>query len=104
MSQRHQTSQTSVIPEAREDRKREHRRLRQKVRQDLHVAVEEGDVEEVVLDRPHPTHGYREDHEMPTSNAVPAPPNRTEHWKQSFWKRRKNERRRRAAEFNAAAN
>lgn len=71
MSQRHQKSQTSVIPEAREDRKREHRRLRQKVRQDLHVAVEEGDVEEVVLDRPHPTHGYREDHEMPTSNAVP---------------------------------
>ncbi|MEZ5371425.1 MAG: hypothetical protein R2704_01480 [Microthrixaceae bacterium] len=65
------------------------------------MAAIEGDADEVVLDRPHATHGYREDHEMPTSNAVPAPPNRTKHWKQSFWKRRKNERRRRAAELNS---
>jgi len=43
MSKRHQKSQTSVVPEPREDRKREHRRLRQKVRQDLHVASVEGE-------------------------------------------------------------
>ena len=103
MSKRHQKSQTSVVPETREDRKSEHRRVCHKVRQDLHVAAVEGEVEGIVLDRPHPTHGYREDHEMPTSNAVPAPPNRTKHWKQAFWKRRKNERRRRAAELNSMA-
>ena len=39
MSKRHQKSQTSVVPEPREDRKREHRRLRQKVRQDPYGAV-----------------------------------------------------------------
>ena len=104
MSKRHQKSQTSVVPEPREDRTRAPTRVRPPLRQDLHVASVEGDVDEVVLDRPHATHGYREDHEVPTSNAVPAPPKRTKHWKQSFWKRRKNERRRRAAEFDAAAN
>lgn len=103
MSQRHNKSQTSAVPLAREERKSEHRRVRHKVRQDLHVASTDGDLDDLALDRPHPTHGYRDEVEEATPRTIPAPPNRLKHWKQTFWKRRTNERRRKAQEIDGAA-
>ncbi len=98
MSNRHRNRQsgaTSALPEDRERRKAEHRRVRRGVHQALHVATVEGDVDDLVLDLPHPTHGYTDEYDPPTSNEVAQPRRRLRHWKQSFWKRRNNERRRR---------
>ncbi len=104
MSTRHRQRRngaTSVLPEDRARRKAEHRRLRRGVNQALHQTTLGDDPEALVLDLPHPTHGYHEDHERPASHAEPAPPRRVRHWKQPFWKRRAADRRRRAMAWNA---
>lgn len=97
MSNRHRNKQsgpTSALPEERDNRKAEHRRLRRTVHQALHVASLDDDHDGLVLDRPHATHGYTNQHESPDPHSVQIPRNRMRHWKQSFWKRRNNERRR----------
>jgi hypothetical protein len=98
MSNRHRSRQsgsTSALPEERERRKAEHRRVRRNVHQQLHVAALEDDHDALVLDLPHPTHGYTDEHEQPVPHAMGMPRKRLRHWKQTFWKRRNNERRRR---------
>jgi hypothetical protein len=77
--------------------------VRRGVNQALHVAVLEEDHDDLVLELPHPTHGYTDDHDSPTSHATPSPPRRLRHWKQTFWKRRTNERRRRNLAYEAVA-
>ena len=97
MSNRHRNRQagpTSALPEERERRKAEHRRLRRTVHQALHVASLDDDHDNLVLELPHPTHGYTSEHDQPESHAVARPQKRLRHWKQTFWKRRTNERRR----------
>ncbi len=104
MSNRHRSRQsgaTSALPEERERRKAEHRRLRRTVHQALHVAALEEDHDDLVLELPHPTHGYVETHEAPPPHEVADPRRRLRHWKQSFWKRRNNERRRRNLAYDA---
>ncbi len=99
MSTRHRSRRsgaTSALPEARERRKAEHRKVRRGVHQALHVAAVEGEHDELVLDLPHPTHGYTEEHEAPEPHATGRPPRRVRHWKQPFWKRRTQARRRKA--------
>ena len=106
MSTRHRTRRsgpTSALQEIREQRKAEHRRVRRTVNQSLHVAVLEEDHDDLVLELPHPTHGYTDEHDAPESHAVQVPQRRIRHWKQSFWKRRTNERRRRSAAYVALA-
>lgn len=98
MSNRHRSRQagpTSALPEERQRRKAEHRRLRRTVHQALHIASLDGEHDDLVLELPHPTHGYTDEHDQPTSHAETVPRKRVRHWKQSFWKRRTNERRRR---------
>lgn len=96
MSKRHQKAQRSIVAEPREVRKGEHRKVRHAAKQTLHVAAAEGhDMDELVVPGPHATHGYRDDHDAATSHIVADPTNRVRHWKQPFWKRRKNERRQR---------
>lgn len=95
MSNRHRNKQsgsTSALPEERDNRKAEHRRLRRNVHQALHVAALEEDHDDLVLESPHPTHGYTNSHDAPDPHSVEAPKKRTRHWKLSFWKRRNNER------------
>ena len=102
MSNRHRTRRsgaTSALQEERDLRKAEHRRVRRMVNQNLHMAVLDEDHDALVLEVPHATHGYTEEHEAPQSHAVLAPRNRVKHWKQTFWKRRNNERRRRAEAY-----
>jgi hypothetical protein len=71
------------------------------VNQSLHVAVLEEDHDGLVLELPHPTHGSTDEHEPALPHAAADPRRRMKHWKQSFWKRRTLERRRRAlAEFS----
>lgn len=99
MSTRHraqQTGPTSALPEDREIRKAEHRKVRRNVNQSLHLASLEEDHDGLVLEVPHPTHGYTSEHEAPTPHATGDPQNRVKHWKQSFWKRRTLARRRKA--------
>ena len=106
MSNRHRKKQsgpTSALPEDRENRKAEHRRLRRNVHQALHVAALEEDHDALVLDKPHPTHGYTNQHESPDPHSVEAPKRRMRHWKQSFWKRRNNERKKKNAEIEIIA-
>jgi hypothetical protein len=69
------------------------------VHQALHVASLEDDHDGLVLELPHPTHGYTDEHDQPEPHSVPRPRRRLRHWKQTFWKRRSNERRRRAIAF-----
>jgi hypothetical protein len=102
MSSRHRTRRsgaTSVLPEERDSRKAEHRRVRRTVNQALHVAALGADPDDLVLEVPHPTHGYTDEHEAPQSHAVQRPRRRLRHWKQTFWKRRTIERRRRAEAY-----
>ena len=102
MSNRHRTRRsgaTSALQEERELRKAEHRRVRRTVNQDLHVAMLEGDHDALVLEVPHATHGYTDEHDSPDSHAVQRPRNRVRHWKQTFWKRRTNMRRQRAEAY-----
>ena len=106
MSNRHRSRQsgaTSALPEERERRKAEHRRLRRTVHQALHIAALEDDHDGLVLELPHPTHGYAEVHEDPLSHEVTLPRKRMRHWKQAFWKRRNIERHRRNLEYDALA-
>ncbi len=104
MSNRHrnrQTGATSSLPEDRERRKAEHRRVRRTVHQALHVASLEDDHDGLVLELPHATHGYADVHDEPESREVSRPRNRMRHWKQTFWKRRNNERHRRNEAYDA---
>jgi len=106
MSNRHrsrQTGQTSALPEERERRKAEHRRLRRTVHQALHVASLDDDHDDLVLELPHPTHGYTSEHDQPEPHAVARPQKRLRHWKQSFWKRRTIERHRKNAAYDHLA-
>lgn len=100
MSTRHRAHRrsgpTSALPEERERRKAEHRRVRRTVNQALHVAALDDDHDGLVLELPHPTHGYTDEHEAPDPRAATRPRRRVRHWKQTFWKRRTLERRRRA--------
>ncbi len=99
MSTRHQgqrSGATSALQEDRDRRKAEHRKVRRGVNQALHVASLEEDHDGLVLDLPHPTHGYSEEHDQPQPHTVSQPRRRVRHWKQTFWKRRTLERRRRA--------
>ena len=104
MSNRHrskQTGATSVLPEDRETRKAEHRRLRRQVNQALHMASLEDDHDGLVLELPHPTHGYVDVRDEPASRDAEKPRRRLRHWKQSFWKRRNIERHRRNVAYDA---
>ena len=102
MSTRHRqrrTGATSAMPEERERRKAEHRKVRRGVNQALHVASLTDDHDGLVLELPHPTHGYADVHDDPRRHDTEAPQRRLRHWKQSFWKRRTNDRRARAAAY-----
>ena len=102
MSNRHRTRRsgaTSALQEERDLRKAEHRRVRRNVNQSLHVAMIDGEFDDLVPEVPHVTHGYTEEHETPESRSVRRPQRRVRHWKQTFWKRRTNERRRRAEAY-----
>lgn len=102
MSSRHRNRHagpTSALQEDRERRKAEHRRVRRTVHQALHVASLEDDHEDLVLELPHPTHGYTDEHDQPEPHSVARPRRRLRHWKQTFWKRRSTERRRRAIAY-----
>jgi hypothetical protein len=104
MSTRHRhrrSGPTSALPEERERRKAEHRRVRRTVNQRLHVASLADDHDGLVLELPHATHGYTDEHDAPDSSAD-APRKRVRHWKQPFWKRRTLERKRRAQAWTAA--
>ncbi|MCP4436278.1 MAG: hypothetical protein GY812_12395 [Actinomycetia bacterium] len=106
MSNRHRTRQagaTSALQEDRENRKAEHRRVRRTVNQALHMASLNDDHDGLVLELPHATHGYTEVYDEPGSREAPKPRKRLRHWKQSFWKRRNNERRRRNMAYDALA-
>ena len=99
MSTRHRARQTgpsSALQEEREQRKAEHRKVRRSVNQSLHVAALDTDHDDLVLPLPHPTHGYTDEHEPALPHAAADPRRRVKHWKQSFWKRRTLERRRKA--------
>jgi hypothetical protein len=96
MSTRHRSRTGAALPEARDQRKAEHRRLRRNVNQALHLAALGDDPDGLVLEDPHPTHGYTDEHGAPDTHADGRPPRRLRHWKQPFWKRRTLERRRRA--------
>jgi hypothetical protein len=100
MSSRHRRRESSVLPEDRPTRKAEHRRVRRNVHQALHVASLADDTDDLVLDLPHPTPGYRDDHEAPAPHREAAPARVLRHWKQPFWKRRSLERRHRAAAWS----
>ena len=92
MSNRHRTRRsgaTSALQEERDLRKAEHRRVRRTVNQSLHVATIDGELDDLVLEVPHATHGYTDEHDAPESNEVQRPRKRVRHWKQTFWKRRK---------------
>ncbi len=103
MSKRHQKAQGTVLPEPRDLRKVEHRKVRHAAKQALHVATVEGvDPDALVVPDPHATHGYREDHNQPMSHSIGDPEKRVRHWKEPFWKRRKGERKRRVAELESA--
>ncbi len=102
MSNRHRTRRsgaTSALQEERDLRKAEHRRVRRTVNQSLHVATIDGELDDLVLEVPHATHGYTDEHDAPESNEVQRPRKRVRHWKQTFWKRRTNMRRRRAEAY-----
>ena len=99
MSTRHRSRSggpTSSVPEDRERRKAEHRRVRRNVNQALHLATALDDTDELVLETPHATHGYTDEHTPPAPHASAAPPKRLRHRKQTFWKRRTEQRRQRA--------
>lgn len=104
MSTRHRARQagpSSALQEERDRRKAEHRKLRRTVNQSLHLAALGDDHDDLVLDTPHPTHGYTDEHEPATPRAASDPRRRVRHWKQTFWKRRTLERRRRALEYES---
>ena len=99
MSTRHRARQagpSSALPEERDRRKAEHRKVRRTVNQSLHLAALEDDHDGLVLETPHATHGYTDEHEPAIPHSTSDPRRRVRHWKQSFWKRRTLERRRRA--------
>ena len=102
MSNRHRSRNGKSLPEDREVRKAEHRKVRRTVHQELHVATLEGDTDDLVLDTPHPTHGYTDEHEQPAPHADGDPEKRVKHWKQPFWKRRTQQRRQKAQRPDAA--
>lgn len=76
--------------------------MRRTVNQSLHLAAMEDDHDGLVLDAPHPTHGYTDEHDPPLPHTYSDPRNRVRHWKQTFWKRRTEQRRRRAQAYEAA--
>ena len=67
--------------------------------QNLHVAMLEGDHDALVLEVPHATHGYTDEHDSPDSHAVQRPRNRVRPGKQAVWRRRTNMRRQRAEAY-----
>jgi len=71
------------------------------VNQSLHLATLEKDHDGLVLDTPHPTHGHTDEHEPPVPHTMSDPSKRLKHWKQSFWKRRTLERRRKALAYES---
>ncbi len=95
----HRSGATSALQEERDLRKAEHRRVRRNVNQSLHVAMLDGEFDDLVPEVPHATHGYTDEHDAPESHSVKLPQRRLRHWKQTFWKRRTNERRRRAEAY-----
>lgn len=104
MSNRHRARQsgpTSALPEDRDTRKAEHRKVRRNVNQSLHLAALGDDHDGLVLDVPRPTHGYTDEHEAPTPRAEGDPRRRVRHWKQAFWKRRTLNRRRKALAYES---
>lgn len=104
MSTRHRARQagpSSALPEERDRRKAEHRKVRRTVNQSLHLAALDDDHDGLVLATPHPTHGYTDEHEPAQPRAMGDPRRRVRHWKQTFWKRRTLERRRRAEAYEA---
>jgi len=76
--------------------------VRRTVNQSLHLAtVGDQDPEDLVLETPHPTHGYTDEHEPPVPHAMSDPRRRVRHWKQTFWKRRTLNRRRKALAYES---
>lgn len=103
MSTRHRARQagpSSALQEERERRKAEHRKVRRTVNQSLHLAALEDDHDGLVLATPHPTHGYTDEHAPPLPHSMADPGKRVRHWKQTFWKRRTVERRRKAQAYD----
>ena len=97
MSNRHRSRNGGkAVPEDREVRKAEHRKVRRTVNQSLHVATLADDTDDLVLDTPHPTHGYTDEHAPAAPHAEGDPERKVKHWKQPFWKRRTQERRQKA--------
>ena len=106
MSTRHRARQTgpsSALQEERDQRKAEHRKVRRTVNQSLHLATLETDHDGLASTGPHPTHGYTDEHEPPVPHAMSDPSKRLKHGKQSFWKRRTLERRRKALAYEKHA-
>ena len=95
MSKRHQKPDA---PEqlTRKERKQEHRRIRHKAKQAMHEAIHDGDdVDALIVPEPHHTHPEDENKVEPKSHATDDPRRRVKHWKQPFWKRRKQFRKER---------
>ena len=66
MSTRHRARQagpSSALQEERDRRKAEHRKVRRTVNQSLNLAALDDDHDGLVLEMPHPTHGYTDEHE-----------------------------------------
>ncbi len=80
--------------------RRKHRKVRRTVNQSLHLAALEDDHDGLVLATPHPTHGYTDEHAPPLPHSMADPGKRVRHWKQTFWKRRTVERRRKAEAYD----
>lgn len=79
----------------KEDRSAEHRRVRRDIQQELHVATVSGETDDLALPLAQPKVVKVPLEPDPTPHSVDDPKRRVRHWKQAFWKRRKNERRRR---------
>ena len=98
MSERHRLSKTGkgshrATPTS-SDRGVSHRKSRHQTTAELHAVVKGADPDEVVDSRS--THTSRKLHPEEYPQAKPASKSTVRHWKQSFWKRRSNERLRRA--------
>lgn len=84
----------NLIVGGKEDRSAEHKRVRRDVQQELHVATVSGKIDNLALPQEQPKVKKVPLAPDPTPRSVDDPPLRTRHWKQAFWKRRSNERRR----------
>lgn len=97
MSQRHRDPRPDrpvIEREPKPKRVDEHRKVRRSVTRELHSLPPE-ELEAVALSEPHPTHPERRPH-PPRTRAEPRPRRRVRHWKQRFWKRRRQLRAQRA--------